>query len=66
VVFEEGQAAIEFVAQGATEFVLGSAVKHPYDLVTGYYSVHTSAAALVQGETEIQRIGQQLRGAGII
>jgi len=66
VVFEEGQAAIEFVAEGETEFVLGSAVKHPYDLVTGYYSVHTNAAALAQGEKEIQRIGQQLRGAGII
>ena len=65
-VFEEGQAAIEFVAEGETEFVLGSAVKHPYDLVTGYYSVHTSEAALAQGETEIQRIGKQLRAANLI
>jgi len=24
-------------------FILGSAVKHPYDLVTGHYSVHTNA-----------------------
>lgn len=65
-VFEEDQAAIEFVAQGATEFVLGSAVKHPHDLVTGYYSVHTNAAALAQGESEIQRIGKQLRAAKLI
>lgn len=65
-VFEEGQAAIDFVAEGATEFVLGSAVKHPYDLVTGYYSVHTSEAALAQGENEIQRIGKQLRAANLI
>jgi hypothetical protein len=36
---------------------LGSAVKHPHDLVLGYYSVHTSKAALAQGEAEIQRIG---------
>jgi hypothetical protein len=54
------------VAEGATEFVLGSAVKHPHDLVTGYYSVHTNAAALAQGEQEIQRIGKQLRAANLI
>ena len=65
-VFEEGDAAIEFVAEGATEFVLGSAVKHPHDLVTGYYSVHTSEAALAQGESEIERIGKQLRAANLI
>jgi len=65
-VFEEGNAAIEFVAEGATEFVLGSAVKHPHDLVTGYYSVHTSEAALAQGESEIERIGKQLRAANLI
>ena len=45
-------------------FVLGSAIKHPHDLVLGHYSVHTSAAALEQGEAEIQRIGQRLRAEG--
>ena len=65
-VYADGNEAIDFVADGATEFVLGSAVKHPYDLVTGYYSVHTSAAALEQGEKEIQRIGAQLRSAKLI
>lgn len=65
-VFAEGSEAIDFVAEGATEFVLGSAVKHPYELVTGYYSVHTSEAALVQGETEIQRIGSHLRAANLM
>ena len=65
-VFEEGETAIDFVAEGATEFVLGSAVKHPHDLVTGYYSVHTSAAALEKGESEIQRIDDQLRAAKLL
>jgi redox-sensitive bicupin YhaK (pirin superfamily) len=65
-VFEESEDAIEFVAEGDTEFVLGSSVKHPHELVTGYYSVHTSAAALEQGENEIQRIGKQLRAANLI
>jgi redox-sensitive bicupin YhaK (pirin superfamily) len=59
-VFEESGQAIDFVAHGDTSFVLGSAVKHPHDLVLGSYSVHTSRAALAQGEAEIQRIGARL------
>lgn len=64
VVFEESGLPIDVVARGDTSFVLGSAVKHPHELVTGYYSVHTSKAALTQGEAEIQRIGAQLRSEG--
>jgi redox-sensitive bicupin YhaK (pirin superfamily) len=60
-VFEESEQAIDFVAHGDTSFVLGSAVKHPHDLVMGYYSVHTSKTALALGEAEIQRIGAELR-----
>lgn len=63
-VFEESREAIDFVAEGNTAFVLGSAAKHPHDLVTGYYSIHTNAAALAQGEAEIQRIGENLRREG--
>lgn len=65
-IFEESAAALDFVAQGETEFVLGSAVKHPHELVLGYYSVHTSPAALQQGEAEIRRIGEGLRARGEI
>lgn len=64
VVFEESDQAIEFVAQADTVFVLGSAAKHPHDLVTGSYSVHTSRVALAQGEAEIRRLGARLRQAG--
>jgi len=63
-VFDESDAAIDFVANGDTSFVLGSAIKHPHDLVTGYYSVHTSADALERGEAEIRRIGDRLRASG--
>jgi redox-sensitive bicupin YhaK (pirin superfamily) len=63
-VFDESGAAIAVVAQGDTAFVLGSAVKHPHELVMGNYSVHTSRAALAQGEAEIQRIGAQLQREG--
>ncbi|MEO7110928.1 MAG: pirin family protein [Polyangiaceae bacterium] len=55
-VFEASDDAIDFVAEGDTSFVLGSAVPHPHDLVVGSYSVHTSAQALMEGEAEIRRI----------
>jgi len=60
-VFEESNGAIDFTARGGTHFVLGSAAKHPHELVMGRYSVHTSREALAQGEAEIRRIGAQLR-----
>jgi redox-sensitive bicupin YhaK (pirin superfamily) len=55
--FEPGEIpiAIEAGSQGAS-FVIGSAVPHRHDLVLGYYSVHTSAAALAAGEARIQAI----------
>jgi redox-sensitive bicupin YhaK (pirin superfamily) len=59
-VFEEFGGAIEVQADGDTSFVLGSAIKHPYPLVLGNYSVHTSHATLAQGEAEINRIGRRL------
>jgi len=65
-VFEEGAAAIEFQAARDSGFLLGSAAKHPHELVLGYYSVHTSAAALQQGEANIRRIGAQLQRGGTI
>lgn len=63
-VFEESNGAIDFHAALDTEFVLGSAIKHPHDLVTGYYSVHTSAEALQEGEERIRQIGSRLREQG--
>jgi redox-sensitive bicupin YhaK (pirin superfamily) len=61
VVFEESAQEIVVQAESASRLVLGSAVKHPYELVMGRYSVHTSRRALQAGESEIERIGRQLR-----
>jgi redox-sensitive bicupin YhaK (pirin superfamily) len=58
VVFEEGAGSVAIEAMGATEFVIGSAQKHPHALVCGSYSVHTSDEALVRGELEIEAIGK--------
>ena len=64
-VFDESNLAIDFTADGDTEFVLGSSIKHPHELVLGYYSVHTSSKALERGEAEIKRIGQQTQTENI-
>jgi hypothetical protein len=66
VVFEAGAEPIEFEAFSDAGFVLGSAVKHPYDLVTGSYSVHTNAAALRKGEANIAAIGRRLHSQGVL
>ena len=64
VVFEESTAAVEVHADSASSFVFGSALKHPHPLVTGYYSVHTSAEALARGEAGIAEIGKRLQAEG--
>lgn len=55
--FEPGETPISIEAglHGAI-FVIGSAVPHRHDLVLGYHSVHTSAAALAAGEAHIKAI----------
>ena len=64
VVFDESEDVLTITAEQDSEFVLGSAVAHPHNLVLGYYSVHTSLEALHAGETRIKEIGAQLRRAG--
>lgn len=59
-IFAPGEAAVEFLAEADTELMLGSAAPHPHDLVLGYYSVHTSAAALAKGERRISELRAEL------
>jgi redox-sensitive bicupin YhaK (pirin superfamily) len=66
LVFEESEHQIEILAVSDVGFVIGSALKHPYDLHIGNHSVHTSAAALSLGEAEIARIATSLREASIL
>ena len=63
-VLDDSGATVDLVAEGETEFLLGTAIKHPHDLVLGHYSVHTSHAALRRGEQEIAQLGEQLRARG--
>lgn len=62
-VFEEGNGPIDLVAVGDTELVIGSAARHPHALVTGHYSVHTSADALRRGEAGYRRIAAEVAEA---
>jgi redox-sensitive bicupin YhaK (pirin superfamily) len=64
VTFEPSNAAIDIRADEDTEFVLGSAVAHPHDLVLGYYSVHTSQDSLETAERQIDEIGERLQQQG--
>jgi redox-sensitive bicupin YhaK (pirin superfamily) len=57
VVFDQSAGGISFKALEDAEFVLGSAVQHPHELVLGRYSVHTSPSALQQGEATIKQMG---------
>ena len=63
-VFEDGNAGLDFEAQGDCGFLLGSAAKHPHDLALGPYSVHSSAAALATGVRHIAELGEQLQQQG--
>jgi redox-sensitive bicupin YhaK (pirin superfamily) len=58
--FEPSSAAVEFEARTDAEFVLGSAVPHKYDLVLGSHSVHTTPAALRDGQAHISAIRTRL------
>jgi len=65
-VFSKHNSGLVVIAKGETNFVLGSAVKHPYPLVTGYYSVHTNAKDLQIGEEGIRKVAQRMRAEGKI
>lgn len=64
VVFADSNQAIQIYAETDAAFVIGSAARHPHDLWLGSYSVHTSKERLLQGETEIRRLGVELRDQG--
>jgi redox-sensitive bicupin YhaK (pirin superfamily) len=63
-IFEASADAIDFRADGDTEFVLGSAAPHTHDLVLGQYSVHTSPATLRAGERRLNEIQHRLQNEG--
>ena len=64
VAFAPSNQPIDLHASADTEFVLGSAVPHPHELVLGYYSVHTSPQTLNAGERRIDEIRARLQKEG--
>jgi redox-sensitive bicupin YhaK (pirin superfamily) len=65
IAFDKSNFGIDIRAEADSEFVLGSAVSHPHDLVLGYYSVHTSPAALETAERHITEIRARLGKEGV-
>jgi redox-sensitive bicupin YhaK (pirin superfamily) len=63
-VFEDGNAGLDFQAEGDCAFLLGSAAPHAHDLVLGPYSVHSSSDALAAGVRHIAELGEQLQQQG--
>ncbi len=60
-VFEDGNGELKMTAKGNSAFLLGSAVKHNYDLVMGPYSVHTDRTALEEGFRNINAIRETIQ-----
>jgi len=60
-VFASVPASIELTATEPSWLVYGAAPRHPHPLALGRYSVHTSPAALREGEQQIQRLRRSLQ-----
>ncbi len=66
MIFEETGTRIEIESLGSAKILFGTAVKHPYPLINGYYSVHTNSRSLSAGEEKIRNIGLKLKQQGKI
>lgn len=64
LIFEDGNQAVVFRALADCEFVLGSALRSPYDLVQSSGSIHASADALRRAQMQIERLAEELRKQG--
>jgi redox-sensitive bicupin YhaK (pirin superfamily) len=61
VIFEEGSQAVDFLAHGDCEFILGSALRSSHDLVESSGSLNTSVDALQRAQVQIGRLAEALR-----
>lgn len=61
VVFDSAGSKVLLFARHDSGFILGAAPRHPYPLVIGPYSVHTSEESLAIGEANISRIASRLK-----
>jgi redox-sensitive bicupin YhaK (pirin superfamily) len=67
VVVLDGEGDIAFAGgDGPARILIGSARKHPHDLVMGPSSVHTNAESLQKGHTRIRAIGESLAQQGLL
>jgi redox-sensitive bicupin YhaK (pirin superfamily) len=66
LVLEDGHESVRFNSEAGASFIIGSARRSPFALHVGPNSVHTSAEALREGETEIARLASEMKGRGLL
>ena len=67
IVVLDGEGDIAFAGgDSPTRILIGSACKHPHELVMGPSSVHTNAESLQRGHTRIRAIGESLAQQGLL
>ena len=67
VVVLDGEGNIAFAGgDSPARILIGSACKHPHELVMGPSSVHTNAESLQKGHTRIRAIGESLAQQGLL
>lgn len=64
VVLDKSDSILPLTSVEGGQLMVGAAVRHPYALVLGNYSVHTNTASLVQGEARIGVLGDELTRQG--
>jgi len=64
VIFDREPGEVRALSDGPAGLMLGTAPRHPYPLVVGRNSVHTSAEALHASEQRIAAMGAELRKQG--
>ena len=66
IVFKDDGKGLDILAKSDSRILIGTAELHPHELVSGYYSVHTSEQSLKMGETKINEMGKKLKQVGKI
>lgn len=64
VLEESGGGNLNFASDDDACFILGTAEKHPHDLVLGSYCIHKES--LIKGEAKIKKVGAEMKAKGIL
>jgi redox-sensitive bicupin YhaK (pirin superfamily) len=63
-ILEFTDSQVSLSSESGCQLMFGAAVRHPYPLVLGHYSVHTNRVSLEEGEGRIKALGDDLKRQG--